>query len=78
MKGNHVFRQILSDQGRTMNRQGYIEIDVMDEHDDQHLCTLRYPKPALWPLFPVDMRNMIEFIRAKRPTLFKKRCIYTF
>ena len=59
-----------------MANTNYIRIDIMDYYDDRYICTLNYPRPALYPLFPIDGDDLLKFIFLHRPSLKKKR--FTF
>jgi hypothetical protein len=50
----------------------YISIDIMDVYDDQYICTLQYPRPALYPLCNIEMDKLLDFIFLKRPNLKTK------
>ena len=43
-----------------------LSIDVMDRSDGRFICTLRKPHS---PLFKLDVRELIDFVYQKRPTL---------
>lgn len=57
--------------------QSYLDIDIMDEYADTFICTLRYPKPPLYPLYPINMKALEQFIYERRPSL-KGKCVSIF
>ena len=44
----------------------------MDGFADAYICTLRYPKPPLYPICPINMDALTQFIYECRPSLKTK------
>ena len=44
----------------------FIFLDIM--RGDRFVCTLRYPRPPLYPRSPLDFDKLFEFVYEKRPT----------
>ncbi len=55
-----------------MTEKKFISIDIMDVYDDKFICTLRFPRPALWPIIPIPAKELFDFIYLKRPSLKQK------
>lgn len=50
---------------RSKDRQ-YLDIDVVDRNTDRFICSLRMP----WnPLFGLSLKEVLDFVYQKRPTL---------
>ena len=45
----------------------FILLDIM--RGDRFVCTLRYPRPPLYPLFPLELDKLFEFVCEQRPSL---------
>ena len=56
-------------------QRSYLDIDIMDGFADAYICTLRYPKPPLYPICPINMDALTQFIYERRPTLKTKDVI---
>lgn len=53
----------------------YVKFDVMSPDGEKYICTISYPAPPLYPLFPIDAKDLFEYIFLQRPSLKNKEFI---